>query len=97
MILKTASPYRGSYYQQAKRIYPAISETKHLLLAAVSQEIEPRENTVGSLEERAKATKQSKNQTDELLARYKPSPISEAELPYIIIEGKLVQNKTVMT
>ena len=57
MILKTASPYRGSYYQQAKRIYPAISETKHLLLAAVSQEIEPRENTVGSLEERIRKLK----------------------------------------
>lgn len=46
-LLKTASPFSGSYYQQAKRIYPKIGETKHLLIAAVLQEIEPRENTVG--------------------------------------------------
>ena len=52
MILKTASPYSGSYHQQAKRMYPAIGEIKHLLLAAVLQEIKPQENTVGSLEER---------------------------------------------
>ena len=56
VILKTASPYSGSYYQQAKRMYPAIGETKHLLLAAVLQEIELRENTDGPHEERAKAT-----------------------------------------
>ena len=93
MILKTASLYSGSYYQQAKRMYPAIGETKHLLLAAVLQEIEPRENTDGPHEERAKATKQQKDQTDELLAKYKPSPISEAELPYIIREDKLVRNR----
>ena len=47
VILKTASSYSGSYYQQVKRMYPAIGETRHLLLAAVLQEIEPRENTVG--------------------------------------------------
>ena len=60
MIIKTANPFSGSYYHQAKRMYPAIGETKHLLLAAVLQEIEPRENTDGPLEERAKATKQKK-------------------------------------
>ena len=59
MILKTASPYSGSYYQQAKRMYPAIGETKHLLLAAVLQEIEPRENTDGPHEERAKERKKA--------------------------------------
>ena len=93
MILKSASPYSGSYYQQAKRMYPAIGQTKHLLLAAVLQKIEPRENTDGPHEERAKITKQQKDQTDELLAKYKPSPISEAELPYIIREDKLVRNR----
>ena len=40
-----------------------------------------------------KERKQSKNQTDELLAKYKPSPISEAELSYIIRERKLVRNR----
>ena len=93
VILKTASPFSGSYYQQAKRMYPAIGETKHLLLAAVLQEIEPRENTDGPHEERAKITKQQKDQTDELLAKYKPSPISEAGLPYIIREDRLVRNR----
>ena len=76
MILKTASPFNESYYQQANRMYPAIGETKHLRLAAVLQEIEPRENTFGPHEERAKATKQRENQTDELFDKYKPSPIS---------------------
>ena len=52
MIIKTASPYSGSYYKQAKRMYPAKGETKHLLLAAILQEIEPRKNTVGPYEER---------------------------------------------
>ena len=47
MILETANPYSGSYYQHVKRIYPAIDETKYLLLAAVLQEIEPRENSDG--------------------------------------------------
>ena len=93
MIFQTASVYSGSHYQQAKRMSPSISETKHLLLAAISQEIVSLENTVGLHVERAKATKQRKDQTDKLLIKYKPSPISETELPYIIREGKLVQNK----
>ena len=74
-------------------MYPTIGETKHLLLVAVLEEIEPRENTYGPLEERVKATKQRKDHKYELLPRRKPSPISEAELPYIIREGKLVHNK----
>ena len=57
MILKSASPYSGSYYQQAKRMSPAIGKTKHLLLAAVLQEIEPRENTFGPYEERKRKLK----------------------------------------
>ena len=55
MILKTASPFSRSYYQQAKRMCPAIGETKRLLLAAVLQGIEPWGNTDGPLEEKAKA------------------------------------------
>ncbi len=54
MILKTASPYSGSYYQQAKRMYAALDESTHLLQAAVLQKIEPRENTDGPHEERMK-------------------------------------------
>ena len=57
MTIKTPSPYSGSYWQQAKRMYPAIGETKHLLLAAVLQEIEPRENTDGPHEERVRKLK----------------------------------------
>lgn len=60
MILRSASPYSGSYYQQAKRMYSALDESTHLLLAAVLQEVEPRENTDGPNEERMK-TLQAKN------------------------------------
>ena len=35
VILKTASPYSGPYYQQAKRMYSALDEFTHLLLAAI--------------------------------------------------------------
>ena len=56
-LLKTASVYSGSYYQQAKRMYPAIGETNHLLLSAVLQEIEPRDNTDGPHEERIRKLK----------------------------------------
>ena len=60
MILRSASPYSGSYYEQAQRMYPAIDESTHLLLAAVLQEVEPRENTDGPNEERMK-TLRAKN------------------------------------
>ena len=67
MILKTASPYRGSYYQQAKRIYPAMGETKHILLAAVLQEVQPRENTDGPHEERVRKLKVRSSNINETL------------------------------
>ena len=33
MILRMTTPYSGSYYLQAKRLYPKISRVKHVLLA----------------------------------------------------------------
>ena len=67
MILKSASPCSGSYYQQAKRMYPAIGETKHLLLQAVLQEVQPRENTDGPHEERMRKLKASSDYISETL------------------------------
>ena len=48
---------------------------------------------MGFIKTEPKQPSRGKIKTDELLAKYKPSPISEAVLPYIIREGKLVQNK----
>ncbi|MAI57659.1 MAG: hypothetical protein CML56_01510 [Rhodobacteraceae bacterium] len=33
MILRMTTPYSGSYYQQARRLYPKIGRAKHVLLA----------------------------------------------------------------
>ena len=33
MILRMNTPYSGSYYQQATRLYPKIGRAKHVLLA----------------------------------------------------------------
>ena len=57
MILKTASPYSGSYYQQAKLMYSALDQSTHLLLAAELQKIEPREDTTSAHDERMKRLK----------------------------------------
>ena len=40
-------------------MYPEIGETEHILVAAVLQEIEPRENTDGPNEERMRKLKAS--------------------------------------
>ena len=39
MILRSASPYSGYYYQKAKRMHPPIDVTKPQLSAAVLQRI----------------------------------------------------------
>ena len=49
MILKSTTEYSGSYYEQATRMYPRISEAKRLLLAELLQDIEPREDNNNSL------------------------------------------------
>ena len=53
MILRM-KPYAGSYYQQAKRLYPKIGRAKHVLLAELLQAIQPRENTDGPDEDDAR-------------------------------------------
>ena len=57
MILRMTTPYSGSYYQQAKRLYPKIGKTKHILLSELLQAIQPRENTDGPEEEEARRSK----------------------------------------
>ena len=44
-MLRSASPYSGSFDQQAKRKYLVIDPTKLQLLAAGLQMVEPLENT----------------------------------------------------
>ena len=53
MILRMTTPYSGSYYRQAKRLYPIIGKTKHVLLAELLQAIHPRDNTDGPEQEEA--------------------------------------------
>ena len=53
MILRMTTPYSGSYHQQAKRLYPMIGKTKHVLLAELLQAIHPRDNTDGPEQEEA--------------------------------------------
>ena len=57
-------------------MYPRVSRQLRNLVAEMLQQADPIDD---QLEERAKATKQSKNQTDELLAKYKPSTIKEGK------------------
>ena len=54
MILKSTTEYSGSYYEQATRMYPRISEAKRLLLAELLQDIEPREDNNNSLVKKPK-------------------------------------------
>ena len=67
MILKTASPYSGSYYQQAKRMFSALDESTHLLLAAVLHKISPREDTTSAHEERMMQLKAKNDYIGEML------------------------------
>ena len=54
MILKSTTEYSGSYYEQATRMYPRISEAKRLFLAELLQDIEPREDNNKSLVKKPK-------------------------------------------
>ena len=58
MILRMTTPYSGSYYQQATKLYPKIGRAKHVLLAELLQAIQPRENTDGPKEEEARRSKE---------------------------------------
>ena len=70
MILRMTTPYSGSYYQQAKRLYPKIGKTKHVLLAELLQAIKPRDNTDGAEEEDARRSKEKLAMSEAMLVKY---------------------------
>ena len=70
MILRITTPYSGSYYQQAKRLYPMIGKTKHVLLAELLQAIQPRDNTDGPDEEDARRSKERLAMSEAMLKKY---------------------------
>ena len=70
MILRMTTPYSGSYYQQAKRLYPKIGRAKHILLAELLQAIQPRENTDGPEEEEARRSKERLAMSEAMLKKY---------------------------
>ena len=67
MIQRSASPYCGSYYQQVRRMYAALDESTHVLLAAILQKIEPREYITGSHEMHMQQAKAKNNYIGEML------------------------------
>ena len=70
MILRLTTPYSGSYYQQAKRLYPKIGRAMHVLLAELLQAIQPRENTDGPEEEEARRSKERLAVSEAMLKEY---------------------------
>ena len=70
MILRMTTPYSGSYYQQAKRLYPKIGRAKHVLLAELLQAIQPRDNTDGPEEEEARRSKERLAMSEAMLKKY---------------------------
>ena len=69
MILRMTTPYSGSYYQQAKRLYPMIGKTKHVLLAELLQAIHPRDNTDGPEEEEARRSKERLDMSEAMMVK----------------------------
>ena len=77
MILRMTTPYSGSYYQQAKRLYPKIDRAKHVLLAELLQAIQPRENTDGPEEEEARRSKERLAMSEAMLKKYGGNGLGE--------------------
>ena len=77
MILRMTKPYAGSYYQQAKRLYPKIGRAKHILLAELLQAIQPRENTDGPEEEDARRSKERLAMSEAMLKKYGGNGLGE--------------------
>ena len=78
-LVKLAATFQGknrTYKSLVDSMYPRVSRQLRNLVAEMLQQADPIDDP---LEERAKATKQQKDQTDELLAKYKPSPIKEGK------------------
>ena len=69
MILRITTPYSGSYYQQAKRLYPKIGTAKHVLLAEPLQAIHLRDNTDGPEEEEARRYKEGLDMSEAMLVK----------------------------
>ena len=77
MILSVTTPYAGSYYQQAKRLYPKIGTANHVLLAELLQAIQPRENTDGAEEEDARRSKEKLAMSEAMLKKYSGDGLGE--------------------
>ena len=77
MILRITTPYSGSYYQQAKRLYPMIGKTKHVLLAELLQAIQPRDNTHGPDEEESRLSKERLAMGEAMLKKYGGNGLGE--------------------
>ena len=87
LILRMTTPYAGSYYQQAKRLYPKIGRAKHILLAELLQAIQPRDNKDGPEEEEARRSKERLAMSEAMLKKYgsngladKPKSDSSSEI-----------------
>ena len=70
MNLRITTPYSGSYYKQAKRLYPKIGRAKHVLPAELLQAIKPRDNTDGPEEEEARLSKERLAMSEAMLKKY---------------------------
>ena len=81
MILKSTTEYSGSYYEQATRMYPRISEAKRLLLAELLQDIEPREDNNNSIVKKPKQKGYAKYGT----------PVDTAEDVPIRMKGRVIE------
>ena len=77
MILRMTTPYSGSYYQQATRLYPKIGRAKHVLLVELLQAIQPRENTDGPNEEDARRSKERLDMCEAMLKKYSGNGLGE--------------------
>ena len=90
MILSLTTPYSGSYYQQAKRLYPKIGRAKHVLLAELLQAIQPRDNTDGPEEKEARRSKERLAMSEAMLKNYAGNGLGEkprSDLPNEIVLG----------
>ena len=77
MILRMTTPYSGSYYQQATRLYPNIGRAKHVLLAELLQATQPCENTDGPKEEEARLSKERLAMSEAMLVKYGGNALGE--------------------
>ena len=77
MILRMTTPYSGSYYQHARRLYPKIDRAKHVLFSELLQAIKPRNNTDGPDEENARRSKERLDMSEAMLKKYAGNSLDE--------------------